>query len=121
MNIDKFGHHVHKRLRLSNILDYDEKKIFITEEGDFDLQQKRLKGVKYPILADEVVNKEYVDEIINKYYTKQEVDNLILSVIKRELISFRDQLPFEFSTKKDLEKIIKVLKNDKRSNSERNS
>lgn len=61
MNIDKFGHHVHKRLRYSNNI-----------TGEINLQS-RLKGLKRPTAADEAVNKEYVDHIVKSYITKQDL------------------------------------------------
>lgn len=97
MNIDKFGHHVHKRLRQSGNI-----------EGDIDLRHARLKGLKLPRSSDEATNKAYVDQLIksipsrleiyddlrkiqnqvdslvvkiNKnYYTKEEITNLLRGV-----------------------------------------
>lgn len=64
MNIDKFGHHVHKRLRYSefmNTLDYTLAK---SETGDYDLQSSRLKGLLPPQNDDEAVNKAHLDKEI---------------------------------------------------------
>lgn len=54
MNIDKFGHHIHKRLRLPEFIN--------TDTGDFDLKLSRLKGLQFPENDDEAVNKGYVDK-----------------------------------------------------------
>lgn len=64
MNIDKFGHHVHKRLRVSELFDFDDivKK---TETGEVDFKSSYLKGIPLPKSRDHAVNKEYVDNLIN--------------------------------------------------------
>lgn len=70
MNIDKFGHHVHKRLRRSYSFDPDDV-LTKTENGEFDLRYVRLTGVKYPLDKYDVVNKEYVDNLINRQQEKE--------------------------------------------------
>lgn len=117
MNVDKFGHYVHKRLRLSEILDFSNKSLSKTEHGDFDLQQRRLKGIRHPITSDEAVNKEYVDKIIHNYLTKAEVEDLVFSTIKKELIKYRTELYTEFCTKRELKHFTDSNKNVKTSSS----
>lgn len=65
MNVDKFGHHVHKRLRMSELFDFD---IILkkTETGDIDLKSNHLRGLPLPESGDHAVNKEYVDNLIDK-------------------------------------------------------
>lgn len=107
MNVDKFGHHVHKRLRLSEFTEILTDTLVRSDAGDFDLKSSRLKGVVIPEKDDEAVNKEYVDKSVQDlqnemkniqsnvrnflhglekmttinlskmFYTKQEIDNMI--------------------------------------------
>lgn len=107
MNIDKFGHHVHKRLRLSEFSEILSDTLVRSDTGEFDLKSSKLKGVQIPEKDDEAVNKEYVDKSVQAlknemmkiqsnvrnflhslekitttnlskmYYTKQEIDNMI--------------------------------------------
>lgn len=65
MNIDKFGHHVHKRLRRSEIFDNDNV-LSKSENGEFNLRLVRLRGIKSPSSADDAANKEYVDRLISQ-------------------------------------------------------
>ena len=82
MNVDKFGHHVHKRLRY---VPYVQQKVLVESDiGEFDLNLKRLKGVRTPVSADEVVNKEYVDECLSQFYNKKEID-IILKKLQIEI------------------------------------
>lgn len=77
MNVDKFGHHIHKRMRFSDFFDLSNKTIIKTPDGDYNLQTSRLKGVLDPIEADEVASKAYVDKISDNYCTKHEAEILI--------------------------------------------
>lgn len=84
MNIDKFGHHVHKRLRYSS--EVPRKALVESEIGVYDLQSKRLKGVRLPVYPDDIVNKEYVDKYVSQFYTKQELKQ-VLEILRKEIIS----------------------------------
>lgn len=105
MNIDKFGHHIHKRMRLSEIFDVTDKALTKNESGDFDLQFARLKGVKAPVAGDDVVNKDYVDQTIKSFYTKVEVQSL-LAGIKTDMQVILHQFTRDFYTKANIEKIL---------------
>jgi hypothetical protein len=114
MNIDKFGHHVHKRLRLITVSD---KALLRSENGDYDLQFSKLKGVTNPLTADDAVNKQYVDESLNDFYNKKELDQ-ILNTINVQIHNTYAQLRVNFYTKQEVDTIIKHINNDKGTNSE---
>lgn len=66
MNIDIFGHHVHKRLRLSEYIITDNNTLVKSETGEYDLKSSKLKGLVSPDKDDEAVNKAYMDKIIEE-------------------------------------------------------
>lgn len=66
MNIDKFGHHVHKRLRLGELINTFSDTLVKSETGDFDLKSSRLKGLQSPERDDEAVNKAYIDKYVQE-------------------------------------------------------
>lgn len=80
MNIDKFGHHIHKRLRVSEIFDFHDKALLKKDSGEYDLQLSKLKGVMRPQFPDEAVNKEYLDEVLKSL--KQEINAKITQIFK---------------------------------------
>lgn len=92
MNIDKFGHHVHKRMRMdiTDIISID-KLLIRNENGDFDLKQCRLKGLKSPEGLDEAVTMEYIIEN-NKLYCRQQDFMGEINNIKTELQLIKTQL-----------------------------
>ena len=105
MNIDKFGHHVHRRLRVDQILglrDNISGALVKSSNGEYDLQSATLKGVKSPVAADEVVNKAYVDKLVQNFISKKEL-NFQLEIIKAELYKF---------TKINLENLYRHLKEE---------
>lgn len=107
MNVDKFGHHVHKRLRLSEILHLSTNHLVRSETGDFDLQSSRLRGVQEPVAQDDAVNKNYVDKKI--------ADEIIAlsNAIKADLLNEIHQLEKKIYTREHIDKIIKELQNGK--------
>lgn len=100
MNIDKFGHHVHKRFRFAQ--NYNET-LQKSENGDFDLRSSRLKGLKAPLSNDEAVNKEYVDRINKIIQTN--LANIILSL--KRVNSILEEIDKKFCTQEDVIRIIK--------------
>lgn len=74
MNIDKFGHHVHKRLRLTEYITVNNDTLVKSETGEYDLKSSKIKGLKSPDNEDEAVNKAYMDK------TVQELRNEIKNV-----------------------------------------
>lgn len=96
MNVDKFGHHVHKRLRLP--IDLSDKNLRREDDGDFNLKLTRLKGVKSPSFPDDAVNKQYVDQKLTDFYTKQSID-AELKNIKSQIQVIFDQFSSKHSTK----------------------
>lgn len=105
MNIDKFGHHVHKRLRFDqNFIKCDET-LQKSENGDFDLRLSRLKGLKSPVSNDEAVNKDYVDQISKSIQIN--LSNVLLRL--RKIDSVLKEIDNKFCTKEDVNKIIKEM------------
>lgn len=111
MNIDKFGHHVHKRLRLPKLFDSD--KFLKLENGEFDLHLVRLKGVKSPSAVDDAVNKQYVDNLLNDYHTNLDL-TAELHKLKTDIINL---MRIKFYIKEEVDLAIansklKVAKNE---------
>lgn len=75
MNVDKFGHNVHKRLRFSELLEFNENALLKSESGDFDLNKSRLRGIRSPVESDDAVNKDYVDRLCD--HTIKDLNKLI--------------------------------------------
>lgn len=90
MNVDKFGHYIHKRMRLTDLFEFNENALLKTENGDFDLKTLRLRGIRSPVEADDAVNKDYVDrlnanmlkELNNLAVKKDYVDRLNANMLK---------------------------------------
>lgn len=118
MNIDKFGQHVHKRLRAGEISGLKYKALLLTEAGHFDLKSLRLKGVVKPLSSDDAVNKQYVDEYIQNMYEKKYIDSSF-DTINNQIQQLASQLKLNFYTKKEIHDILEKLNNDKTANSER--
>jgi hypothetical protein len=116
MNIDKFGHHVHKRLRVSQFSEFNDKALLRTENGDFDLQTSRLKGVAFPELPNDAVNKQYVDHLIQNNYEKKKLDSLF-EIINSQILHLSRQLQLNFYTKKEIDNILIRLSNVEKTNS----
>lgn len=106
MNIDKFGHHVHKRLRVSEGTELNDKVLLRTENGDYDLKSLRLRGVVNPISPDDAVNKQYVDQIIQNMYQKEHLDSLF-ETINSQVHQLLNQLRINFYTKQEINTILK--------------
>lgn len=92
MNVDKFGHHVHKRLRVSDYIGALNDTLNKAETGYYDLKQTRLRGLPVPVSEDEAVNKEFVDFALKKYYTKTEVDIKVKAAVDSYIKQFKDRL-----------------------------
>lgn len=120
MNVDKFGHFIHKRMRLSEIFDFNENALLKSENGNFNLKNSRLGGIKPPVELDDAVNKDYVDRLNTK--TIRELDKLIGSLRSRIILDMHKiaqdtlkakipevliQLEDKFYTKADVNKLIK--------------
>lgn len=93
MNVDKFGHHVHKRLRLSEPIDPNilSKVLIQSSLGEYDLKRNRLKGLVLPLTSDEAVCKEYVDQNNKLLCKKKDILNELNS-IKSNLQIIQKQL-----------------------------
>lgn len=105
--MDKFGHHINKRLRITDFLETSDK-AFILEE--IDVQSKRLTGVLIPLKANDAVNKEYVDKQFESFASKQEVYDL-LSTLKLDTQKYIHQFMKKTSapTKSNVDKISTLL------------
>lgn len=120
MNIDKFGHHVHKRLRLSDLLDFTEDAFIRKKNGHFDLKSSRLKGVQTPQESNDAVNKDYVDKIIKPLCTKEEV-KLILDQVMKEAQRVINLFIKDVYTKSEVDSKIRSLRKDETTSGKRNS
>lgn len=118
MNIDKFGHHVHKRLRLTELLDINENSLVKLENGSFDLQSSRLCRVGEPLESTDAVNKNYVDNRLSNLCSKQEV-TILMESIKTDIAEKFKQFEMRFNSK-DLAINKNKNKNDKVSSNKRN-
>lgn len=129
MNVDKFGHYIHKRMRLSELLDFNDNALLKSDSGDFDLKTVRLKGIRSPIEADDAANKDYVDRLLTN--TIQEFNKLIGSLrsriikdaqntvnttLKAKISEVSTHLEDEFYTKAEVDKLIEKLHNVKTAN-----
>lgn len=79
MNVDKFGHHVHKRSRISDLLDLSS--IVRFENNIVDLHSANLTGLSPPSNSTDAVNKQYAD---NTFCCKTE--------LKNEINTFRNEI-----------------------------
>lgn len=73
MNVDKFGHHVHKNKRIKNNLMVVECALKHLSDNNLDAQNKIIRNVKLPVYVTDSANKEYVDKSIEDIYKK--IDN----------------------------------------------
>lgn len=107
MNIDKFGHHVHKRMRVLDPVEFTPlaKALYQNEVGDYDLKQRRLKGLKLAVDGDEAVSKEYLN-LNNSLYCKKEDFLAEIRSIKTEINLLNSQLNHKCS-KVDVGNMIK--------------
>lgn len=122
MNVDKFGHFIHKRLRLSDLFEFNDNALIKSESGHFDLKSTRLRGIRSPVDGDDAVNKDYVDRIsantiheLNKLIgalrsqltldAQKTVQATLKAKIPEALIHFEDK----FYTKADVDKLLKKL------------
>lgn len=108
MNVDKFGNHVHKRLRLSNIFNSYENALQKSTTGEYDLKQTRLVGLLTPMIGSEAVNKDYLDNKINEELIKNQ--NNVSLFLKDLQLNILKELKKNYYTKAE---INKILKNDK--------
>lgn len=108
MNIDKFGHHVHKRLRISNPIKMENILKLINEE--YNLNKIRLTGLRMPTSDDDAVNKEYMDNAIKEYYTRDQLD-IKFEKLKTEIFQFMvNYLKDKYYMKYDVNSLINSLK-----------
>lgn len=112
MNIDKFGHHVHKRLRTSDYIDIVHNTLQKSVTGDYDLKLAKLRGLTSPKKEDEAVNKAYVDnEILN---LRNEINKVHINV-KTYLLQLENltnkqlsALSSVFYSKTEIDNLIRV-------------
>lgn len=83
MNVDKFCHHIHKRIKADNSTGYT----LTISENSFDAQNKIIKNLGKPNDLRDCATKEYVDtikiEILKKIFTKDHFDKLIDEHLKK--------------------------------------
>lgn len=104
MNVDKFGHHVHKRLRLSEVIRSFDEALTRSENGVYDLKSTKLTGLTFPTAPTDAVNKEYIDNWSNNFYTKDEV-RMLLTNIKSEVRLMIKQCEEKFDAEANLDRV----------------
>lgn len=120
MNVDKFGHYIHKRLRLSELFECYDNVLTKSENGEFDLKSSRLRGIRLPLESDEAVNKDYVDNFhdnivkeLNKLngklrlQTRTDMQNFVQAAIKTKMLEVQTHLEEKFYTKPEIDKLLK--------------
>lgn len=124
MNIDKFGHHVHKRLRVCEFFELENKTLLRSDNGDFDLQSSRLKGVADPSLPNDAVNKHYVDQLVQNTFEKKKLDSMFeninsqIEIINSQIQQLANQLKINFYTKWEINNFLSNSKDGKRTSRE---
>lgn len=68
MNVDKFGHHIHKSKRIINNLIPASCALKRLSDNNLDAQNKIIKNIKLPVCGTDSANKEYVDKSIEVIY-----------------------------------------------------
>lgn len=114
MNIDKFGHHVHKRLRLLEFVDTLNDTLVKSDAGHYDLKLSKLKGLSPPNEDDEAVNKAYVDKIeqdLRNEFKKIQSDVKLYLQNLEKLTS--DRLLKNIYSKAEVDTLIKLKLNQK--------
>lgn len=102
MNIDKFGHHVHKRVRSIEPSYLFDKTLVEASNTETGLKLHSLKILQTPNSNDDAINKKYLDAIVVNFYTKQEIDKQV-EVIKSQLFALSQQLQDKTPKKPDIE------------------
>lgn len=125
MNIDKFGHHVHKRLRLDQILglhtNISEKALVKSSSGEYNLNSATLKGLKLPVAPDEAASKAYVDKLSHKFIRKEDL-NTQLQIIRKDLHEYiKTNLISLYTHLKEEEEVKQKKQNEQTTNNKRNS
>lgn len=82
MNVDKFGHYVHKKRKKEIIIECCLKS---TNDGNLDAQNKTIKNIASPINCYDCVTKKYVDELENNIKKKIAELNQMLKEITSQL------------------------------------
>lgn len=106
--MDKFGHFIHKRLRLPESFEIFEQAL---HKGEIDFLSARLTGVASPLQANDAVNKEYVDKQSESFASKKEVrdiKNSMKSEIKKNIQQFIE----DYRAKDNLKNNKNNLKNE---------
>lgn len=117
MNVDKFGHHVHKRLRLTEYIGNYNETLVKSDTGHYDLKSSKLKGLSYPTEDDEAVNKAYLDKTVQELRNEVEKVKLEMKLHLKNLETFTtDHLNKSFYSKSEIDKLIhvKIKKNEQK-------
>lgn len=79
MNVNKFGHHVHKKLKMDSS----------ALENIFDAQHKIIKHVGTPIDPNDCATKLYVDKFLDGLYIRLKTVEETLLQLKSEINSLK--------------------------------
>lgn len=79
MSIDKFGRFKHKNTRIIPIRQKNPNYGFkLTPDGDFDMENKRIRNVLEPIESNDAINKKYLDG-----YVRKETDDNYFKILSK--------------------------------------
>lgn len=67
MNVDKFGHHVHKRQRFGEIIRI-ECALKRTDDNNLSIENRRLQNLSSPQELNDAATKEYTDKAISDFW-----------------------------------------------------
>lgn len=76
MNVDKFGHHINKKIKFNNI--YINGCIKLDQRGNFDVENKKISNLQQPSENNDATTKLYVDTLMNHY------SNKIMETLRKE-------------------------------------
>lgn len=112
MNIDKFGHHIHKRLRLSEYIDTINDTLKKCETGEYDLKSSKLKGLSSPDKDDEAVNKAYLDKTVQDLRNEiNKVNSRVKIYIQNLESATSNRLSTMFYSKTEIDRMIQAKSN----------
>lgn len=82
MNVDKFGHHVHKRQRLNEIIRI-ESALKRTDDNNLSVENRRLQNLNSPQESNDAATKEYTDKAISEYCINHIKENIFRDTLKK--------------------------------------
>lgn len=82
MNVNKFGHHIHKRQKMRSS----------SLNNIFDAEYKIIKHIRAPVDPNDCATKEYVDNITNGFLKKFKTLDDLTALLNIEINSLKKNL-----------------------------